>query len=422
MQAANDPLKRFTLNIVFEDTNFQNNEIVQSLYNTLTGHQGNLNLANQQINMRPHLLDSFISSLTGAEQLLAVNGRNDASSEVKFMRICLQLSQPYLSKLNFHPDEPIDLGVRFHHLQTYTSRNDLNFDLDEMSLDVWIMDSDGLSLNSQSMNEANHMSVMNLRPFFEISKPRGGHRDWRRDWYNRQQSAEQENSGRNNPSSDHIIIILNPNLEPIIFDTSDESKELIQQEFKKDTIEVFDRRDGRVNKLPHTVLVGISYLSRSQLPIKEQKIEFKPGEEIKQELANILFSEPWDPTRLNDVFSKSLGIEDFVRLCAHETEPDDTRLRADFVSGSVYLRKYKVNNNGRPQFLALPRSTSLEDEEIINSITELKWTVVNSNEDGSHQTSWSSVEICNAPIQINGQLEFCQNPVEDSLRCGECGN
>ena len=84
------------------------------------------------------------------------------------------------------------------------------------------------------------------------------------------------------------------------------------------------------------------------------------------------------------------------------------------------MKKYKVNQNGRPQFLALPRSTSLEDEEIINSITTLKWTVVNSNEDGRHQTSWSNVETCNAPIQANGQVEFCQNLVEDSLRCSEC--
>ena len=37
--------------------------------------------------------------------------------------------------------------VRFHHLQTYTSKNQMNLDVDEMSLDVWIMDSDGLSLD-----------------------------------------------------------------------------------------------------------------------------------------------------------------------------------------------------------------------------------------------------------------------------------
>lgn len=415
MQAMNDSLKRFTLNIVFEDTNFQKNKVIQSVYNALTGHSGNLDLKRHQINLRPDLFNRFITTLSGLEGPIAMNGEYDVSSEVKFIRICLQLSQPYLSKLEFGHDEPIDLGVRFHHLQTYTSNSELNLDVDEMSLDVWIMDSDGLPLNSQFLNEANHMSVMNLRPFFEISKPKGGHRDWRRDWYSRQQSAQQE-------SSDHIVLLLNPNLEPIIFDTSDGSKELIQQEFGRDTIEVFDRTHGYVNKLSHTVLVGISYLSRSQLPIKEQKIEFKPGEEIKQELANILFSEPWNPTRLNDVFSKSLGIEDFVRLCAHEIEPDDTRLTTDFVSGSVYLKKYKVNQNGRPQFLALPRSTSLEDEEIINSITTLKWTVVNSNEDGRHQTSWSNVETCNAPIQINGQVEFCQNVVEDSLRCSDCGN
>ena len=30
MQAANDSLKRFTLNIVFEDTNFQKNKVIQS--------------------------------------------------------------------------------------------------------------------------------------------------------------------------------------------------------------------------------------------------------------------------------------------------------------------------------------------------------------------------------------------------------
>ena len=76
----------------------------------------------QQINLRPHQFERFISTLSGLEQPIAANGENDVSCEVKFIRICLQHSQPYLSRLEFDHDEPVDLGVRFHHLQTYTSK------------------------------------------------------------------------------------------------------------------------------------------------------------------------------------------------------------------------------------------------------------------------------------------------------------
>jgi len=417
----NAPPRRLTLNIIFEDTNFQKNQVIQSLYNSLTGNEGRLNLATQQINLKPDLFNQLITTLLGIEQMLD-NQPQDTASEVKFIRICLESAQPFLHMLRSDPDEPVELGVRFHHLTSYTSPNNpSNLDVDEFSLDVWIMDSDGLSLNPESLNDANHMSVMNIRPFFEISKP-NGHWDWDKDWYKRRQSPNAGNS-LHSTGVDHIVFFLNPNLEPIIYDTSDASKEIIQEEFRKETIQVYDRRAGGYSETPsHEVILGISYLSRSPAPIRQQKIQFKQGEEIREEIATLLFSQPWNPTRVNDVFSKSLNVEDFVNICTHTIEPDDQRLRTDFVSGSVYLKKYKSSQNGRPIFLARPRSIPLDANEIVNSITTMKWTVVGSNEAGGYASNWSDRETCNAPILIDGEVIFCENPSGILLRCGLCGS
>ena len=80
---------------------------------------------------------------------------------------------------------------------------------------------------------------MNLRPFFEISKPKGGHRDWRRD------GTVVNNLHKETQTT---LFPLCPNLERL-FSISDGSKELIQQEFRRDTIEVFDRTHGYVTSL-----------------------------------------------------------------------------------------------------------------------------------------------------------------------------
>ena len=103
----NDSLKRFTLNIVFEDTNFQKNKVIQSVYNALTGHEGGLDLAKQQINLRPHLFKRFITTLSGLEQ---------PTRPMVRMTFLVSEIYPYLLatfttlsiKIEFDHDEPVD--------------------------------------------------------------------------------------------------------------------------------------------------------------------------------------------------------------------------------------------------------------------------------------------------------------------------
>ena len=100
MNGLNSSVRRWNLNIIFEDLSFQRNQIIKSMFNTLTGGSGDLSISEKPINLRADRFASFISLLSLAETQFDAEQPQDEISEVKYIRSCLELAKPLLDKLD----------------------------------------------------------------------------------------------------------------------------------------------------------------------------------------------------------------------------------------------------------------------------------------------------------------------------------
>ena len=423
----NAPRPRTTLNIIFEDLNLlRKTSVFQTLIRMVTGRQDIANLKKNPLNLPVRFFTDLNERIEQASEMSPGGEIERDFSKAKFLRLCFHHASSILDMLNI-PNEETDIGVRFQALGPFFSKNYNRPVLEdgEREIHLWILDSDGLNLTSDMLNRAGHISVRPVRPFFTLNREdilnNQRHRLHRPTVYLRN-GGNQAGAYSGPGATDHFILFLNPNLESIEYDTSEETKEMILEEFDRDTLtSVVGPNNALVDRPALSEVVGISYLSSSRRP---PYVAYIDSDEVKDLVREHLFSEPWDPTHITDMFYRELSLEEFSQLADYSRthgEGSPNRMEEDFIAGAIYFRKHQAFPNER-LFYGRHRITPLSFEEIVQSTLLTKWSVQTTSGEAAVQYQWAEANVCNAPIQINGQVEFCQNVVEGSLRCSDCGN
>ena len=423
----NTPRPRTTLNIIFEDLNLlRKNDYFREIIRKVTQRENIANLMRNPLNLSKELFKATRETLEEVSEMSPGGQFERSFSKLKFLRACFRHALSVLDTIGFE-DEDTDVGVRFHALDPFFRAN-YNRPVEELServIDLWILDSDGLNLTSEMLNRASHISVRPVKPFFEVKKQITLNENNQRHkpiLYIRN-GGNQPVTFTNSEIKDHFVLFLNPNLESIEYDTSEDTKDIIINEFDKDTLT--SSVGNSIQDTPAlSSLVGISYLSSSTSPSTQQYVDFIDSDEVKHQIREYLFSRPWDPHRITDIFYRDVSLEQFSQL-AHYTKSHGSaspnKMEEDFIAGAIYLKKHKAFQN-ESVFYGKYRTTPLSFEEIVRSTLFVKWSLQTQVGEDEVQCHWSQPNVCNAPVQVNGQVEFCQNLVEDSLRCSDCGN
>lgn len=433
----NTPRPRTTLNIIFEDRVFENNKLNRNLFTNATNQDSStIDLNKGPMNFRYDLYQTY---LQGLHQISAVNFPDvKRHSQIKFIRSCLDLIQPVLAKFRSMTEGHLDVGVKFHIAQKFLSSHyaqQNNIDIEEVCVNAWILDTDGLDLSLDLLNMGRAISVFPLCPFFDILNPDLNRNNKqgnvfkrpRVNWYRQHQFPNQDSNDFSNNGADHFLILVHPNLEPFVYDTTDKTKEGLLEKFNQESIRSFKRQNGEIIEIeeePHHALVNSSYLSRSVLHEMPHRVVFRPDNQVRNRIHQYLFSD-WDGGNLTEVFSESLSVEEFMDICELKLDDgtilQDNILRNNLLSGAIYLKKHNANRNlNRKTFYARDRSVPLSENEIQDTMTLVKWTVHSYQENGRYNSNWTLPNVCNAPVQVNGQVEFCKNIVNNSLRCDGC--
>ena len=423
----NAPRPRTTLNIIFEDLNLlRKTSVFQTLIRMVTGRQDIANLKRNPLNLPEHFFTDLNERIEQASEMSPGGKVERDFSKAKFLRLCFHHASSILDMLKI-PGEESDIGVRFQALGSLFSDNYNRPVLEdgEREIHLWILDSDGLNLTSDMLNRAGHITVRPVTPFFTLNREDilndQTHKFHRPTVYLRN-GGNQAGAYYEPGVSDHFILFLNPNLESIEYDTSEETKKMILEMFDRDTVtSVVGRNNALVDQPALSELVGISYLSSSRRP---PYVAYIDSDEVKDLVREHLFSEPWDPTHITDIFYRDLSLDEFSQLADYSRtrrEGSPNRMEEDFIAGAIYFRKHRALPKER-LFYGQYRITPLSFEEIVQSTLLTKWSAQTPAGEAAVQCHWTRPNVCNAPIQINGQVEFCQNVVEGSLRCSDCGN
>lgn len=325
------------------------------------------------------------------------------------------------------------LNARKNNPHKYSSRpQDTNFQkYDSPQLAFWCVDTDGLSLDTTSLNIGRKTSVGPLQRFFDPSKKHSEKLNRIEKFCHHPQrvSNDVEFPIKNNMNdfsyggTDHFVILLTPNLEICSYSLRGNSKSILRRNLE------MTHKLGDKMVIGFDAFIGNSRLSSSSsLP---QALQLNPNSynEILQLFLNSdSISHNWS----------SDNMDEFLAFVQPRAGFD--KLGGPYIEAGLYLKKGLKGKDGKGIFPIYPNNTSIVSK-ISDHINVYKWTTnVKKNKINSKVinrfSAWGEPHRCNGKTKIPldpdrvsteilerygtdvyGGFQPCQRIVKYKLRC-----
>ena len=237
------------------------------------------------------------------------------------------------------------------------------FDAEMPQLVFWCLDTDGLQISQKIMNHQHiHTNVKPLRPFVYTKGKKKEAYMQHPQHLDRRKTLMQVVNNVKSQSTDHFIILIQPNAEVLTYSMDMESKNKLRSKL---SLKEQGRKHGTVQHVGVALMLKDSIMA-PQAEIKDNMIKLVQ----KLFLENDKLFHNWN----NDNHQELLK---YIRPIRNDNFRDPNTYQGNILSGSLYLRKYKGAK------IPLLKIRTKVNHSVRDALSIFKWTTYIDEESAS---------------------------------------